>query len=395
MLDLYEENNGETSAWTERSDSECHIGANRFQVSPARFVDWRWQMAHQIRTVAEARAHLTLTAHEEAGFAELGELFNAGITPYYSLLMQSGEELAADHLPSCPIRRQAMPLGVEAKDPVGMPDPLDERGHSPVKEVVHVYPDRVAFCVAQICPVYCRYCYRKRRDEESGLHFNRRIIDNGLNYINDNKSIRDVLITGGDPLLASDLQLVDLVGRLRSIPHVEIIRFGTRTPVTLPYRITKKLCQELARFHPIWVNTHFNCAEELSIDAQIALSHLVDHGFPVGNQSVMLKGVNDDVERMKTLCLRLVKHRVRPYYVFHAHLVQGTQHLRVSLDKGLEIMRQLRGKISGFAIPQFIVDTPSGKIPMSSSAFIKRDGNDALFENQMGEIFREKHAYFD
>jgi lysine 2,3-aminomutase len=371
-------------------------GAERFGVTPERFCDWRWQMSHQLCTLSDLRQFLALSPQEESAFSKIEELFRVGITPYYLMLMDDHFRMAADGMPECPIRRQAIPLHQEALDPIGIPDPLLEVGHSPVREVVHLYPDRVAFCVAQICPVYCRYCYRKRRDDEVGLHFNRRILDSGLAYIAGNPAIRDVLITGGDPFLASDQQLFELTARIREIPHVEIIRFGTRTPVTLPYRITEELCRGLAQFHPIWINTHFNCSEELSPDALQSTTRLVQNGFPVGNQSVMLKGVNDSGPRMLELCRGLIKARIRPYYVFHAHLIEGTQHLRVSLDKGLAVMSHLRGRVSGFGIPQFIVDTPSGKIPLSSSGFVlSRDGEDAILHNHHGEIYRERHAFFD
>ena len=193
---------------------------------------------------------------------------------------------------------------------------------------MHLYPDRVAFCVAMLCPVYCRYCYRKRRDKEQGLHYNRSIIERGLKYIRSNTAIRDVLITGGDPWIASDSSIEGLLQELRSISHVGIIRFGTRTPVALPYRVTESFAKMLSKYHPIWVNTHFNAAEELTPEAKLAVKQLVDNGIPVGNQSVLLKGVNDTEETMGELLWQLVLSRIRPYYVFHPHLVEGTAHLR-------------------------------------------------------------------
>jgi lysine 2,3-aminomutase len=270
---------------------------------------------------------------------------------------------------------------------------LSEVDHSPVKEVVHVYPDRVAFCVAQLCPVYCRYCFRKRRDDEEGLHFNRGIIDRGIAYIQSNPAIRDVLITGGDPFIASDQALDRLLERLREIPHVEVIRFGTRTPVTLPYRVTKKLCAILSKYHPVWVNTHFNCASELTEEAQVALANLADAGIPIGNQAVLLKGINDSPEDMLNLCRSLIKNRVRPYYIFHAHMIAGTEHLRVPVNKGLEIMTFLRGRISGFGIPTFALDTPNGKIPLLPNHILGVDGTDLILQDTRGEIHREPDAW--
>ncbi len=372
-----------------KGDSQTVLGAASAGVSPERFINWRWQMGNLIRSASAAARYIELTRQEENGFREKQDLFNVGISPYYMSLMEKKAALA-----HCPIRLQALPLDAEFNDPVGLMDPLEEKNHSPVKEIVHLYPDRVAFCVAQLCPVYCRYCYRKRRDSEDGLHFNRSIIKRGLEYISATPSIRDVLITGGDPFLASDEALTDLVAKIRAIPHVEIIRFGTRTPVTLPYRVTERLAQQLKKYHPIYVNTHFNSALEITPEAKCAVANLVDNGFPVGNQTVMLKGVNDTPEAMLALCRGLNQIRVRPYYVFHPHLVAGTQHLRVSLDHALSVMASLRGKITGLAIPLFIVDTPSGKIPVQKNHFIKIEGTDALFENIHGEIWREKSAVF-
>jgi lysine 2,3-aminomutase len=361
-------------------------GAKTFDVSVSTFTNWRWQMAKQIRTRDDADKTFDLSDSERTGFKNLETVFNAGVTPYYMSLMDSSRE-------DCPIRLQALPRLEELSDRLGKPDPLSEVDHSPVKEVVHVYPDRVAFCVAQLCPVYCRYCFRKRRDDEEGLHFNRGIIDRGIAYIQSNPAIRDVLITGGDPFIASDEALDRLLARIRAIPHVEVIRFGTRTPVTLPYRVTKKLCAILAKYHPVWVNTHFNCASELTKEAQIALANLADAGVPIGNQAVLLKGINDSNEAMLDLCRGLIKNRVRPYYIFHAHMIAGTEHLRVPVNKGLEIMSFLRGRISGFGIPTFALDTPNGKIPLLPSHILGVDGTDLILEDTRGEIHREPDAW--
>ena len=363
----------------------CRAAA-RFGVTPPTFLNWRWQMRHQIGDQAQAAAAVTLAPEEREGFAGLGDAFVAGVTPYYLSLMNP------DPAVPCPIRLQALPRSEEFLSRVGMKDPLGEVPHSPVKEVVQVYPDRVAFCVAQLCPVYCRYCFRKRRDEESGLHFNRRIIDRGIAYIASNPAIRDVLVTGGDPFIASDEALVGLLERLRAIPHVEIIRFGTRTPVTLPYRVTKALATKLAAFHPIFVNTHFNCVEELTPEACRAVANLVDAGIPVGNQSVLLRGINDTRERMLPLLRGLLRARIRPYYLFHAHLVEGTEHLRVGVDEGLALMAALRGNITGLGIPTYIVDTPSGKVPLLPPAILGTDGEDLLLQDVRGQIWRERAA---
>ncbi|SMF71856.1 KamA family radical SAM protein [Pseudobacteriovorax antillogorgiicola] len=360
--------------------------AERFGVSVETFINWRWQMKHQIAEKQQLHDVLDLKDQEDLGFEQLKDLFVTGITPYYAGLMAPRLEKAED----CPVRLQAMPRTEERFDSVGVADPLDEVPHSPVKEVVHVYPDRVAFCVAQLCPVYCRYCFRKRRDDEVGLHFNRQIVDRGIDYIASNPAIRDVLITGGDPFIASDAALDNLLSRIRAIPHVDIIRFGTRTPVTLPYRVTAKLGKILAKYHPVWLNTHFNCPEELTPEAQQAIRNLVDAGVPVGNQAVLLRGVNDSEDRMLTLCRQLLKSRVRPYYVFHPHAVEGTEHLRVDLRRGMKIMKSLRGNITGFGIPTYALDTPSGKIPIQHNYMLKEDGEDLIVETIRGEIWRER-----
>jgi lysine 2,3-aminomutase len=369
----------------EATESITSRGARLFKIDVKTFINWRWQMAHQIRTVEQALKTIDLDLAEAEGFAALDHMFNAGVTPYYLSLVRPNNKGF-----SCPIRLQSLPRIEELKDRLGVADPLLEKEHSPVREVVHLYPDRVAFCVAMLCPVYCRYCYRKRRDEETGLHFNRSIIDRGIDYIESNSAIRDVLITGGDPFIASDEAIENLLMRLRKISHVEIIRFGTRTPVTLPYRVTKRLATMIANYHPVFVNTHFNCPEELTPEAKQAVANLVDAGIPVGNQSVLLKDVNDNYERMFELLRGLLRFRVRPYYLFHPHNVEGTEHLRPSVDLGLSIMKKLRGNITGLAIPSYIIDTPSGKVPVGHNYILGRDGEDLILEDARGEIWRER-----
>ena len=354
--------------------SSTQVGANLFGVTPEQFSNWRWQMKNQVASSDDLANIFALTGNEKEAFVKLHSKFHAGITPYYMTLMDPLNE-------NCPVRLQAIPRLEELTDLVGIADPLGEVANSPVKEVVHVYPDRVAFCVAQLCPVYCRYCFRKRRDEEVGLHFNPKIVDAGIEYITSNKKIRDVLITGGDPFIAHDSTLENLLSRLRAIPHVEILRVGTRVPVTLPYRITEELADMLAQFHPLWVNTHFNCPEELTPEAAAAVDTLLRRGIPVGNQSVLLRGVNDSFERMKQLVEGIVRIRARPYYLYQAQIVEGTEHLRVPIEKGLDIMRALRGNTTGFAIPQYVLDTPSGKVPLSVNHVIGRNGNDVMIES--------------
>ncbi len=365
------------------------LGAKLFGVSEEKFSDWKWQLKNQVRTRKEAVAVLELTEDEERAFSEVEPLFNIGISPYAMSLMasmqQRGEDITA-------LKLQLIPRLAELSDANGKKDPLEESANSPVKEVVQAYPDRVAFCVSNLCPVYCRYCFRKRRDEEEGLHYNRKIIEEGVNYIASNENIRDVLITGGDPFIASDQTIENLLEKIRAIPHVEVIRFGTRTPVAMPQRITDDLVGILKKYHPLWLNTHFNTEEELTPEACEALRKLADAGIPLGNQTVLLRGVNDSTEKMLRLCRKLIRNRVRPYYIFYPHMIEGTEHLRVHYKKGIEILKGMRGKISGFGIPQYILDTPSGKISLSHNHILKEDGKDLILEDLNGNPWREIDA---
>ena len=244
-----------------------------------------------------------------------------------------------------------MPRTVELDDPAGVADPLDEVAHSPVKNVIRVYPDRIAFCVNNECALYCRFCLRKRMVGDEEWTMKKRELEVGLDWIRRTPAIRDVLLTGGDPLVFSDDKLEWLLAELRAIPHVEIVRLGTRLPVTLPFRVTDALCRMLERYHPIWVNTHFNHPKELTPEAAEALRSALRAGIPVGNQSVLLGGINDDAATMKALCEGLVRMRVRPYYCYQAQLLEGTAHFRVPIERGVELFRELRGRTSGFAIP--------------------------------------------
>ena len=358
-------------------------GAQMFGVTEEQFSSWHWQMKNQVQEIGDAfLQQLNLSAEERAGFNTLKDKFQVGVTPYYLALMNPTD-------PECPVRKQGLPHIRESIDALGVPDPLQEVTNSPVKEVVHVYKDRVAFCVAQLCPVYCRYCFRKRRDEEVGLHFNPKIVDAGIEYIASNSSIRDVLITGGDPLVANDGTLENLLSRLRAIPHIEVLRIGTRVPVTLPYRITPELAKMLASFHPLWINTHFNCAEEITPQAAQAVDILLREGIPVGNQSVLLAGINDTQEQLKALLEGLIRIRARPYYIYQGQIVEGTEHLRVPIEKGLDLMRSLRGNTTGFAIPQYVLDTPYGKVPLSPNMVLGRKGDNVVVQSHKGNIWEE------
>jgi len=344
--------------------------------------DWTWQMRHRIRSAADLEAWLQPSADEAEAIAALADRFHFVITPYYASLMDPSN-------PACPIRRQVVPATAELGDPHGLRDPLDEVAHSPVKNVIRVYPDRIAFCVNNECALYCRYCLRKRMVGDDEWTMKKRELGEALDWIRATKEIRDVLLTGGDPLVYSDARLGWLLGELRRIPHVEIIRLGTRLPVTLPFRVTDDLCRLLAEHHPVWLNTHFNHSAELTEEAAEACDRLTRAGIPVGNQSVLLAGINDDVASMQALCEGLVRMRVRPYYCYQAQLLEGTAHFRVPIERGVEIFRALRGRTSGFAIPQYVLDTPYGKVPLAHPYLRGREGDEVVVESYDGRLWRE------
>ena len=258
-----------------------------------------------------------------------------------------------------------------------------------MKNVIRVYPDRIAFCVNNECALYCRFCLRKRMVGDEEWIMKKRELEIGLDWIRRTPAIRDVLLTGGDALVFSDDKLEWLISELRRIPHVEIVRLGTRLPVTLPFRVTDALCRMLERYHPIWVNTHFNHPKELTPEAAEACDRLLRAGIPVGNQSVLLGGINDDAGTMKALCEGLVRMRVRPYYCYQAQLLEGTAHFRVPIERGVEIFRELRGRTSGYAIPTYVLDTPYGKVPLSYPYLRGRDGDHVVVESWDGRVWRE------
>jgi lysine 2,3-aminomutase len=348
----------------------------------AQWNDWRWQMRSRVSTVEELGRYLRLSEAERAQIRVAGAQYRWSITPYYASLMDPDD-------PACPLRLQQVPSADELHDDLGLPDPLAELNNSPVDAVVHVYPDRVAFKITNVCPTYCRYCFREYFVGNHDEHHTRAKLQEGIDYIARTPAIRDVLVTGGDPFLFSDERLDDLLGRLRAIDHVEIIRFGTRTPCTLPQRITPELCGILARHHPLWLNTHFNHPRELTPEAARACDRLLGAGIPLGNQTVLLKGVNDDVGVMRALIHRLLRMRVRPYYIFHCQLLAGTAHLRTSIEKGLEIMQALRGHTTGFGVPNYVLDTPYGKVPLLPQYLLGRAGDEVLVRTYNGAVWRE------
>ena len=298
------------------------------------------------------------------------------INPYYlDLIRESGD----------PIWRQAVPDVLELEDTVCMEDPLNEENLSPTPNLVHKYPDRALFLVNNQCAVYCRFCTRKRKVGTKGMHVSLETIDAGLDYLRKTLSIRDVLVSGGDPLLLDDSRLDYILSSLRSIQHIGIIRIGSRVPCTLPMRVTEKLAAIIKRYHPVYINTHFNHPIEITQEAARACNRLADAGIPLGSQTVLLKHVNDDPEIIKQLMYKLLQIRVKPYYLFQTDMTKGTNHFRTPVEKGLEIMQSLIGHISGMAVPTFAVDAPGGggKIPLSPD-YVQHLGKQLVFQNYCG-----------
>jgi lysine 2,3-aminomutase len=309
----------------------------------------------------------------------LNKLFHIRVNPYYLSLIR---------YPGDPIWLQCIPDAVELEDRNAPEDPLNEEVDSPVPSITHRYPDRVLFLVTSQCSMYCRFCTRKRKVSDS-TKINSKWIQDGIDYIASHPEVRDVVLSGGDPLMVTDYVLERILSSLRTIPHVEIIRLGTKMPCVLPQRITPKLCKMLKKYHPIYVNTHFNHPWECTPEAEKACAMLADAGCPVGNQAVLMKGVNDDADIMLDLHRKLLKMRVRPYYIYQADLTKGTNHFRTPVRKGLEIMDKLRGHTSGLAVPYYVIDAPGGggKIPLLPQYVLGRNGKDIILRNYKYEIF--------
>lgn len=347
--------------------------------------DWRWQLKHRVTKVVQLERLLpTLTPEERAGAILAGESkLSMAITPYFFNLIDARDEF-------CPIRRQVIPrLEETATAPWEMSDPCGEDSHSPVAGLVHRYPDRVLFLVTDRCAAYCRYCTRSRLvSNASGYDFHPEF-NRQLAYIETHPEVRDVLLSGGDPLLLGDEKLEYLLGRLRSIPHIEFIRIGTRIPIFLPQRITPELCTMLRQFHPLFISIHSNHPRELTTEVRDALGRLADAGIPLGNQSVLLRHVNDDPVVMKALVQKLLMCRVRPYYLYQCDLIQGSAHLRAGVERGLEIMESLRGHTTGYAVPQYVIDAPGGggKVPINPEYLLKTGPDGVVVRNYEGRNF--------
>ncbi len=351
--------------------------------------DWRWQLKNRITTLAQLQRLMpTLTPEEYAGTQLANTKLALGITPYFFNLIDPADE-------NCPIRRQVIPRIEETTTASWeMSDPCGEDGHSPVPGLVHRYPDRVLFLVTDRCASYCRYCTRARLvSNATGYDFHPEF-DKQIAYIASHPEIRDVLLSGGDPLLFSDEKLENLLSRLRAIPHVEFLRIGTRIPIFLPQRVTPELCAMLKQFHPLFVSVHTNNPRELTTEVREGLGRLADAGIPLGNQSVLLKHVNDDVTVMKALIQKLLMCRVKPYYVYQCDLIAGSAHLRTSVRKGLEIMKALRGHTTGYAVPQYVIDAPGGggKVPINPDYILQRNASRLVIRNFEGKVFEYPEA---
>lgn len=346
--------------------------------------DWRWQLKNRITTVEQLQKLMpTLTPEEFAGATLANHKLALAITPYFFNLIDASDEL-------CPIRWQVIPrLDETIVSPWEMQDPCGEDAHSPVPGLVHRYPDRVLFLVTDRCAAYCRYCTRSRLvSNATGYDFHPEF-DRQIEYIRTHPEIRDVLLSGGDPLLFSDDKLDHLLERLRAIPHVEFLRIGTRIPVFLPQRITPALCSMLRKHHPLFLSIHSNHPRELTTEVRAALGQLADAGIPLGNQSVLLRHVNDDPVVMKAHVQKLLMCRVKPYYVYQCDLIAGSAHLRASVREGLEIMEQLRGHTSGYAVPQYVIDAPGGggKVPINPDYVLSRTDERIVVRNYEGHAF--------
>lgn len=345
---------------------------------------WIWQLKNRITTLEQLEKRIELTDEERAGCEHANTKLAMAITPYFFNLIDRDD-------PNCPIRKQVIPREGEMK--VGaeeMLDPVGEDGHSPVPGLVHRYPDRVLFLVTDRCAAYCRYCTRSRLVSNAQDYNFHPEFEQGLKYIEEHPEVRDVLLSGGDPLLLSDKKIDYLLGRLRQIEHVEFIRIGTRIPVFLPQRITPELCEIFKKHGPIWMSIHSNHPKECTQDLKEACDRLSFAGVPLGNQTVLLKDINDDAEVMKALVHRLVRMRVRPYYIYQCDLITGSAHLRANVCKGIEIMKQLRGHTTGYAVPQFVIDAPGGggKVPINPQYITKIDDEAIHFKNFEGKLFR-------
>ncbi len=371
--------------------SEWEVGARRHALFPGvtdpEWNDWRWQMQHAVTSLEAVMARGGFPESERTLLARVIEKYPVIIPPYYLCLIDFGDS-------KDPIRLQSFPVHEEIEfSQGGEPDPLEEEEDMAVPGLVHRYPDRVLMQVTNFCPMNCRHCTRKREWEEGVWMRGETEIDRMVDYLARTPEVRDVLISGGDPLVLSTPKLEKILAKLRAIPHIEILRIGTRFPVVLPQRIDEEFAEMLSRYRPLWVNTHFNHPREITREAALACDLLQRAGIPMNNQSVLLKGVNDRLPVMRALCHGLLKIGVRPYYLYQCDPVKGAEHLRTSIWKGIEIIEGLRGHTTGFAVPQFVIDAPGGggKIPIGPNYFLGETGDALILRNYEGYVFEYKN----
>ena len=352
------------------------------EVADEQWNDWKWQVKNRIETLDELKKCINLTAEEEEGIKQSLKTLRMAITPYYLSLIDINN-------PNCPIRKQAIPTIAELNNAAAdLLDPLHEDEDAPVPGLTHRYPDRVLFLITDQCSMYCRHCTRRRFAGQYDSESPSERITQAIEYIAKTPTVRDVVLSGGDALLVSDKMLESIIIRLRENPHVEVIRIGSRTPVVCPQRITDDLVNMLKKYHPIWLNVHFNHPNEITPESKVACERLADAGINVGNQSVLLRGVNDCPQIMKKLVCDMVKIRVRPYYIYQCDLSMGLEHFRTPVSKGIEIIENLRGHISGYAVPTFVVDAPGGggKIPVMPQYLISQSPEKIILRNFEGVI---------
>jgi len=352
-------------------------------ISEREWNDWRWQLRHRITTLEQLKEIIELTPEETEGIKHSKGRLALAVTPYFASLMDPVNQ-------NCPIRRQAIPRVEEIHlSKSEMVDPLGEDNHSPVPGLVHRYPDRVLLLVTDQCAVYCRYCTRRRLVGSNERSITQGNFEEVLKYLKSHRKVRDVLVSGGDPLLLENERLEEILSRLRALPHIEVLRIGTRVPVTLPQRITNGLVRMLRKYHPLMISIHFTHPKEITDQVKKACNDLADGGIPLGSQTVLLKGINDKPYVMKKLVQELLKIRVRPYYIYQCDLAMGTQHFRTSVATGIQIMEKLRGHTTGYAVPTYVVDTPGGggKIPLQPDYVVSRERGKILLRNYEGRVF--------
>ncbi len=353
-------------------------------VTTRQWNDWQWQVSNRIRTLSQLESMLVLSEEERAAFGATETHLPLGITPYYMSLISPVDWCQ-------PLRRTVVPVADEMfRSPGEADDPLGEESQSPVPGLVHRYPDRVLLLLTDFCSTFCRYCTRSRVVGHGGINPSRNRLEQAFAYIERTPSIRDVLLSGGDPLMLGEEKLSWILSRLRAISHVEIIRIGTKVPAVLPQRITPSLVRVLRRHHPLWMSLHFTHPDECTPEAYRACAMLADAGIPLGSQTVLLKGVNDNVETMRSLVHQLLKMRVRPYYLYQCDPITGSAHFRTPVEKGIEIIRGLRGFTSGYGVPTYVIDAPEGggKIPLMPEYVVGREENALVLRNYENRLFR-------